>query len=461
MRISFHGATRQVTGSAHLVEVGSRKILLDCGLFESDRFNPESPNRHFGFDPAKLDVVVVSHAHNDHIGRLPCLVRQGYQGPIYLTSPTADILNIMLRDSARIQREDARQAQIRNPLAEPIEPLFEISDVEWVVERLVRLPYGRTETILPEVDLTYFDAGHILGSALVQLDIKENGATRRLLFTGDLGRRDMGMLHNPSVVRDINILISESTYGAKELDTYNLLIKQLHAIVLRAIRLQSKIIVPAFSLGRTQRMIYCFLELFRNYKVKPIPIYVDSPLATRLTEVHREHPDHYTEYSKRLLESEDGYFHSDIVNFCPGWEESRRLNYLTGPLITIASSGMCEAGRIRHHLRHGVEDPDNAIVIVSYQAENTLGRKIAEGAERIQIMDRWHDLNCAVYVLDGFSGHADRNDFAWWYEQTGGGIENAFLVHGEPEGMEALAPVLQPYVQNPVIIPEKGQSFDV
>lgn len=461
MRITFHGATRRVTGSAHLLEICGRRILLDCGLFESDRTNPDSPNRRLDFDPASLDAVIVSHAHNDHIGRLPMLVRGGFQGPIYTTRATADILGIMLRDSARIQKEDARTAQFRNPDAEPIEPLFELSDVEWVIERLRRLAYDEPTELFEGITLTYHDAGHILGSAMVQLDYREGEADRRFLFTGDLGRRDMGMLRNPSVVKNIDILVSESTYGNKELDTYDKLIKQLHAIVLRAIRLQSKIIIPAFSLGRTQRMIYCFIELFEHFKVKPVPVYVDSPLATRLTEVHREHPESYTDASQKLLRHGDGFFISDHVHFCPTWDDSRKLNYLNGPLIIIASSGMCEAGRIRHHLRHAVEDPDNAVVIVSYQAENTLGRQIAEGAERIQIMDRWHDLNCAVYVLDGFSGHADRNDFAWWYEQTGGNIEKAFLVHGEPESMEALAPVLQNHVRSDVVLPEMGQAFEV
>jgi metallo-beta-lactamase family protein len=413
------------------------------------------------FDPASLDAVIVSHAHNDHIGRLPLLIRGGYKGPIYTTKATADILGIMLRDSARIQKEDARTAQFRNPDAEPLEPLFELADVEWLIEQIRRLPYNEPVDLFDGIKMTYHDAGHILGSAMVQLDFQENGTPRRFLFTGDLGRRDMGMLRNPTIVKEIDILVSESTYGGKELDPYDKLIKQLHAIVLRAIRLQSKIVIPAFSLGRTQRMIHCFLELFEHHKVKPIPVYVDSPLATRLTDVHREHPDSYTDASRKLLNQGESFFVSEHVHFTPTWDDSRRLNYLNGPLVLIASSGMCEAGRIRHHLRHTVEDPDNAVVIVSYQAEKTLGRQIAEGVERIQIMDRWHDLNCAVYVLDGFSGHADRNDFAWWYDQTGGGIEGAFLVHGEPESMEALAPILQPHVQSPVVIPEMGQTFEL
>jgi metallo-beta-lactamase family protein len=237
--------------------------------------------------------------------------------------------------------------------------------------------------------------------------------------------------------------------------------KQLHAIVARATRLHSKIVIPAFSLGRTQRMVYCLQELFALHKVRPIPIYVDSPLATRLTEIHRDHPDAFTPQARGLMDKDPLYFGSKYVEFCATWDDSRRLNYQNGPLIIIASAGMCDAGRIRHHLRHVVSDPDNAIVIVSYQAEGTLGRQISEGVERVQIFDQWYDLNAAVYVLDGFSGHADKNDLASWYEQTGGGIERAFLVHGEPESMEALAGVLQPFVRTSVQTPELNASYEV
>lgn len=476
MRITFHGATRQVTGSAHLLEIGDRRILLDCGLFDSNRLEPDSPNRRMTFDPRSLDAVIVSHAHNDHIGRLPCLVRYGYNGPIYCTAATADILGVMLRDSARIQREDARNgnqpgrfrgnssdpapADVLAPPA-PLEPLFDLADVEWVIESIRRTAYDETFEVVPGVRLTFRDAGHILGSALVQLDYQEGGRDRRFLFTGDLGRRNMGLLPDPTVVRDIDILVSESTYGHRELDPYDKLLKQLHAIVLRAHRLQSRIVIPAFSLGRTQRMVYCLQELFHVHKVRPLPVFVDSPLALRLTDIHRDYPDAYTPAARRMMDADPTYFGSKYVEFCQSWDDSRRLNSLSGPMAVIASSGMCEAGRIRHHLRHAVSNPDNAIVIVSYQAEGTLGRQIAEGAERVKIMDHWYDLNAAVYVLDGFSGHADRNDLAWWYEQTGGGIEHAFLVHGEPEGLQALAPVLQQHVTNPVLIPELMASYEV
>ncbi len=461
MRITFHGATRQVTGSAHLLEIGSKRILLDCGLFDSERIHPESPNRHFAFDPRDLDAVIVSHAHNDHIGRLPLLIRAGYNGPIFATPATASITSVMLRDSARIQREEVRNAHIKYPHLESVEPLFELVDVEWLIERMQRIPYQTPIEIVPGATLTFLNSGHILGAAIVQLDYREDGRPRRFVFTGDLGRRDTHLLPDPAIVKDVDILVSESTYGSRELEPYDRLVKQLHAIVARAIRLEGKVVIPAFSLGRTQRMVYCLQELFAMHKVRPIPVFVDSPLALRLTEIHRDHPEAYTPIARELMDRDPLYFGSKHVEFCATWDDSRRLNYMRGPMIIIASSGMCEAGRIRHHLRHVVSDPDNAVVIVSYQAEGTLGRQIAEGVERIQIFDQWYDLNAAVYVLDGFSGHADRNDLGWWYEQTGGNIENAFLVHGDPEAIDALTPVLQPFVQNTVHTPELHQSFEV
>ena len=394
-----------MTGSAHLLEIGPYRLLLDCGLFDSERIDPSSPNRQLSFDPRALDAVIVSHAHNDHIGRLPFLVKAGYNGPIYATPATGDITSVMLRDSARIQREEVRNAHLRHPHIETLEPLFDLLDVEWVVERLDRVRYNDPREIVPGVTLTYLDAGHILGSAIVQLDYTENGRSRRFVFTGDLGRRNTGLLPDPTLVKDIDILVTESTYGNRELDPYDRLIKQLHAIVARATRLQSKIVIPAFSLGRTQRMVFCLQELFAVHKVRPIPVYVDSPLANRLTEIHRDHPDAYTPDARRMMDKDPMYFGSKYVEFCA------ELGRLAPAQLLERSDGH---HRVLGHVRGGPDPPSPAarrgrprqcaIVIVSYQAEGTLGRQIAEGVERIQILDQWHDLNAAVYVLDGFSG---------------------------------------------------------
>ena len=326
MRITFHGAARSITGTAHLLEIESKRILLDCGLFDSDRIDPNSPNRQFPFDPRALDAVIVSHAHNDHIGRLPCLIRAGYAGPIFTTPATGDISNVMLRDSARIQREEVRNAHLKYPQIESPEPLFDLNDVEWMVERLKRVPYQQPLEVVPGVTLTYVDAGHILGSAIVQLDYRENGRPRRFVFTGDLGRRNTHLLPDPTPVQNVDILVSESTYGNRELDPYDRLMKQLHAIVARATRLQSKIVIPAFSLGRTQRMVYCLQELFAVHKVRPIPIYVDSPLATRLTEIHRDHPSAYTPQARALMDKDPLYFGSKYVEYCGSWDEIGRAH---------------------------------------------------------------------------------------------------------------------------------------
>lgn len=459
MRITFHGATRQVTGSAHLLEIGNRKILLDCGLHDHDRLDPGSLNREFLFDPASLDVVVLSHAHNDHIGRLPRLIRQGFKGPIFATPATADITGVMLRDSAKIQKAEFAYAHATNVYVD--DPLFELIDVEFSVDQIRRINYRTPTEILPGLALTYHEAGHVLGSAMVQLDFEESGRPRKFVFTGDIGRRASGLLPDPDILKNIDVLICESTYGNRRLESYEIILKRLHAILSRAHRVRGKVIIPAFSLGRTQRMIYCLQELFYRYRVKPMPIYVDSPLANRLTEIHRDYKEAYSPEARRLMDRDPKYFGSRYVDEITTWDDSKRLNHAHGPAVIIASAGMCDAGRVRHHLLHNVEDHNNAVVIVSYQAEGTLGRQLVDGHKDLTILDRDVYVNCPVFVLEGFSGHADADDLAWWFGETGGGIESAFLVHGEPDAMEAIAPTLQQYVKSPVILPEYGSTHEV
>lgn len=387
-------------------------------------------------------------------------MRLGFNGVIYATHATADITGVMLRDSARIQKNEFAFARTSEVDTAP-DPLFELIDVEMVIDRLYRLPCSSPTEIFPGLSLTFHDAGHILGSAIVDLQFREDGRDRKFVFTGDIGRRDAGLMPDPTIVSGMDVLISESTYGGRVLEPYPVLLKRLHAILARAQRLRGKVIIPAFSLGRTQRMIYCLQELFYRYRVKPMPIYVDSPLANRLTDIHRDYPEAFTPEARRLMDRDASYFGSKYVHPCLTWDESKSLNHVSGPMVIIASSGMCDAGRVRHHLLHGVEDEDNAVVIVSYQAEGTLGSHLVNGHKHLHILDRPVDVKCPVYVLDGFSGHADAQDLAWWYSQTGDKVETAFLVHGEPDSMQAIAPELQKFAKKPVLLPEYGSVHEV
>lgn len=387
-------------------------------------------------------------------------MRLGFNGVIYATHATADITGVMLRDSARIQKNEFAFARSSDVDTAP-DPLFELIDVEMVIDRLYRLPCSSSTEIFPGLSLTFHDAGHILGSAIVDLQFREDGRDRKFVFTGDIGRRDAGLMPDPTIVSGMDVLISESTYGGRVLEPYPVLLKRLHAILARAQRLRGKVIIPAFSLGRTQRMIYCLQELFYRYRVKPMPIYVDSPLANRLTDIHRDYPEAFTPEARRLMDRDASYFGSKYVHPCLTWDESKSLNHVSGPMVIIASSGMCDAGRVRHHLLHGVEDEDNAVVIVSYQAEGTLGSHLVNGHKHLHILDRPVDVKCPVYVLDGFSGHADAQDLAWWYSQTGDKLDTAFLVHGEPDSMQAIAPELQKFAKKPVLLPEYGSVHEV
>ncbi|MFM7131938.1 MAG: MBL fold metallo-hydrolase RNA specificity domain-containing protein, partial [bacterium] len=361
--------------------------------------------------------------------------------------------------SAKIQKAEFAYAHATNAYVD--DPLFELIDVEYSVDQIRRINYRTPTEIIPGLALTYHEAGHVLGSAMVQLDFEEAGRPRKFVFTGDIGRRASGLLPDPDVLKNIDVLICESTYGNRRLESYEIILKRLHAILSRAHRVRGKVIIPAFSLGRTQRMIYCLQELFYRYRVKPMPIYVDSPLANRLTEIHRDYHQAYTAEARRLMDRDPKYFGSRYVDEISTWDDSKRLNHATGPAVIIASAGMCDAGRVRHHLLHNVEDHNNAVVIVSYQAEGTLGRQLVDGHKDLTILDRNVYVNCPVFVLEGFSGHADADDLAWWFGETGGGIESAFLVHGEPEAMDAIAPTLQQYVKNPVILPEYGSTHEV
>lgn len=463
MKLTFCGAARTVTGTQHLLEVNGHRILLDCGLYQGPRDEARRRNSHFHYKPSDVECVVLSHAHMDHVGNLPTLVAAGYDGPVYCTPGTADVAAVMLQDSARIQQEDTEFLnKHKRRRGEPlIKPLYGLEDVERTARLVHSREYFKPFAPVPGIQVTFWDAGHVLGSAIVQIDIEHeagSGQPRRFVFSGDLGRRKLPILRDPMTLRDIDVLVCESTYGNRVHDETGAMKEELAGIVSKVVQRRGKVIIPAFSLGRTQNVVYFMNQLFQEGRLPRVPIYVDSPLSVKLTETYRGHEECFDADTWRIMRDDPDVFGFFGLQYVSAAADSRKLNDQEGPFVVIASSGMCEAGRVLHHLRYSVSDRKNAVLIVGFQAPGTLGRRIADRTPRLRIMDDWFDLRAEVYQLDGLSAHADRNDFQWWFEATGGNIGHAFLVHGEPESMTALAPLLQPFVKNPVQMPALYES---
>lgn len=464
MKITFLGAAGEVTGSQHLIETSGRRILLDCGLFQGRRSEARQKNLKFHCNPHDLDAVILSHAHIDHCGNLPGLYKAGFRGPVFCTDATADVAEIMLTDSAKIQEEDARYLNRHHDRGEPrVEPLYGQEHVDRIVKLIEPLEYGDWHELAPDVRLRFSDAGHILGSAITELEIRERGEIRRVVFTGDLGRRGQPLLHDPQPVPGCDILITECTYGNKVHVSAEGLQSELLHIIKEADVLGGRVIVPAFSLGRTQNLVYFLNCLANEGKLPRVPIFVDSPLSRKLTNVYRHHHHVMDDDVQELLASDRDPFGFRDLTYIGTPDESIALNKKKGAFVVIAASGMCESGRVLHHLKHAVSDPQNTIVIIGFQAHHTLGRRLVEGRDRVRILDREYPLRAKVVTLNGLSAHADVTDFKWWFERLAEqkGIGQAFLVHGEPPAANALAAVLRDYCDEDPIIPELYQSFEV
>ncbi len=464
MKITFCGAAGEVTGSQHLIECGNLRILLDCGLFQGHRAESRHKNETFFHDPAELDAVILSHAHIDHCGNLPGLYRHGFRGPVFCTDATADVAEIMLLDSVHIQTEDARYlARHRTHAGFPIEPLYTEKDVRGLVRQIEAQSYGQWHELYPELRLRFRDAGHILGSAIVELEFQEQAETRRVVFTGDLGRRELPLLRDPERVPGCDILISESTYGNRVHEPVGNIKSELLRVIQHAVSVGGRVVIPAFSLGRTQQIVYFLNELRAANLLPDVPVFVDSPLSNRLTAVFRRHVDLFDEQARTTFHDYADPFSFPGLTYIATQEESMGLNHRRGPFVVIAASGMCENGRILHHLRHSVQDPKNTVVIIGYQAQSTLGRRIVERQPYLRIYDRDYKLHAKVEILNGLSGHADVNDFKWWYEGLASekGVGQAFLVHGEPAASQALATVLKDYCDEDPILPQLHESFEV
>ena len=460
MKIRFFGAVRTTTGSMHMVSVGNRRVLLDCGLFQGKRKEAFERNRNLPFDPGTLDACVLSHAHIDHSGNLPTLVRRGYRGPVFTTPATIDLAEIMLRDSAHLQVQDVEYVnQERRRLHKnPFEPLYEQPDVDRLMTQFVPLAYETPREIVPGVTITFHDAGHILGSALTEIHVRENGSAKSILFTGDLGRKGMPILRDPVTVAGAETLITESTYGNRLHDTKENVTERLRDLINEVARRRSKLIIPAFAVGRTQQLLYFLEDLYARREVSDLPVYVDSPLSTRATEVYEHHPECYDQETLDRLRTSPSPFSFSKLHRISDAEDSKKLNNMPGPLVIIAPSGMCEGGRVLHHLKHGIEDSRNVILFVGYQAENTLGRYLVEGRRDVRILGEEHRVSARIETMEALSGHADRDELLGYFRSMVASIRRAYVVHGEIDGSEALAAELRKLGVQEVEVPVPAEE---
>lgn len=458
--ITFWGAAGQVTGSCHLLEWRGRRVLLDAGLFQGKRDESARLNRELPFDPRQLDAVLLSHAHIDHAGRLPLLTARGYDGPIHATPATRDLSAVMLPDAAHIQEVDFRWLQRKGRAAPGAEPLYTMADALRVQELMEGHPYGRPFRAAHDLTVTFRDAGHILGSANVDVTI-DAPTPHRLVFSGDVGRWGQPIIRDPeSPTGPIDTLIIESTYARKNHDTTDDATERLADLVRRVAARGGKIVVPSFAVGRTQELVYAMHELARAGRIPTLPIYVDSPLAVEATAIFRLHPEVY-DSGEALIKADAKIFDHHLVRFVRDVEESKRLNGLAGPAMIISASGMAESGRILHHLINHAGDPKNCILFVGFQAEHTLGRRIQEGRTPVRILGEPREIGAEVVTIDGYSAHAGRDELRRWVRNLGGPVRRAFCVHGEPEALVVMKALLEEEGIPEVHVPKHGERFEL
>ncbi len=451
MEITFIGATRTVTGSMHLFEYKKNKFLLECGLYQGHRAEAERINRTFPFKPKDINCVILSHGHLDHSGNLPSLVKRNFNGEIHCTSATRDVTELLLLDSAHLQENDItffnkKQHKAGLPTKEP---LYTVTDAENTLQFFKGINYHNQFNPVSGVTATFYDAGHILGSAQILIEFDN----KRLLFSGDLGRKNMPIIRDPEILKDIDYLILESTYGSRVHSSFEQMTEELKNIIIEGIEKKSKIIIPAFAVERTQVLVTMLKNLHKEGLLKNIPIFVDSPLATSVTEVFRQHPECFDKETYEKFVKEEP-FDFPGINYIKNIEDSKRLNEKNGPLIIISASGMCEGGRVLHHLIHSIEDEKNIIILTGFQASGTLGRKILDGYKEIFIFDTKFNVRAKVYFMAGLSAHADSNDLVAYVKAINNGrLKKIFLIHGEITEAVVLKEKLES-LNIPVEIPE-------
>jgi metallo-beta-lactamase family protein len=459
-RLTFWGAAGQVTGSMHLLEAAGARILLDAGLFQGRRSEAHALNAKLPFDARRIDGVVLSHAHIDHSGRLPLLVKEGFHGPVYATPATRDLSAVMLADAAHIQEKDFEFVRRHGKAAPESEPLYALRDAVAVQDLTVGVPYRRVFYLRKHLALEFLEAGHILGSAAVDLRVTEGG-NHRLVFSGDIGRSGLPIVRDPEPPSGpIDTLVIEATYADRQHQSFDHAEARLGEAVSRTAARGGKVLVPAFAVGRAQELIYSLHRLLRNGQIPSIPIYIDSPLAIDITTVFRMHPEVFDRREK-FIEATNDLFDFPLVHYVRDVADSKALNSAIGPAIIIAASGMAESGRILHHLAHGIGDHRNLVLIVGFQAEHTLGRRIESGENVVHILGQEYQRKAEVESIGGYSAHADRDELRAWVRRLGGPIRRAFVVHGEPAALEAMAAILREEGVRDVHVPRHGETFDL
>ena len=464
MKISFHGAAGCVTGSNYLIETDRFRFVVDCGMFQGSKTLKENNYRAFAYDPATIDFALVTHAHIDHTGLLPKLVKHGFKGPIYATAPTVDLLKYLLPDSAHIQEIEVMQKNRRNERKglDPIEPIYDIADAEKAIALMKGVERYASFEPVAGCKVTFHNAGHVLGSSFIEIELEEKGQKRKIVFSGDLGEDDKPIITDPDRFTETDFLVVESTYGnrTREPHTKEQRLADLAEVFKHAEKLGGKIIIPAFALERTQDLLHDILILKQQKKISGIKVVVDSPLATEITKVFVKYPECYDEDASEIMTKMGGLFDHPDFRFTKSAEESKALNN-ENRIVILSASGMCDAGRIKHHLKHNLWNPANTVLFVGYQAEGTLGRLLIEGAKTVRIHGEEVAVGAQIVQMPGYSGHADQKGLINWLSGVKEVRQQVFVVHGEPEAADEFAALLNSKFGFRAVAPRMNEVFEL